>query len=599
MMTKHLFRKFFGLTVLYIIIIFGIFAIQFRKEMSIFQNFQSLNLRLSANESEVADEPTTLSNNFRVSGNGLVILASDSNPIILQEENGNEVPLVLENWQEDSENSFTLLFSEDVSLSFHADEAGFALTTQIPNDSDTLVIPYETESAYNITDILKNKIIIKSKDKAFSLLAGNVTTNTISFSAMSNTIAQISPYEETQAFAFSAIVGIEQASTNALNDAINQAKAHIVRLFESGQADTANEKFVAAYVAELALQGRYTDAIANVPDSFKNGNNRTYFTAPYFNTLVAMNQTLLQQNENISFSMQYSLERSILDVYELDTFPSFLLQQKTTDIEPILALPAQMENFAPSAQQAAGILDVYVTLAKYLPSLAALLSPVLDTCIDVLQSATTLNGTLLNITSDEGMIDKMFAVKAGSVLQKYGNIASRLEVTAGGTMLVVSALQNISTLTSGILGYMYPYIINDNPYYPHADVLGYNNGTPIWIWNIIPVKDYTVDSLGTITMHFDFPVTEIYHSIITGIEPFEDIEIYGLNYATDARFETYNAPGYVYQDENKTLLLRYRQRSEIEEMKLVYATTPTEAIESISTSTDEVTSQAAGTSEPL
>ncbi len=538
--------------------------------MSIFQNFHSLNVRLSTDALQSTEEETVLSNNFRISGNGIVILASDSNPVRLQKSNGEEIALTLEDWQENSEDAFTLMFSDDVSLLFNADEAGFAIQSELPSSRDSIIIPFETASAFNITDVLKNRIIVKSRDKSFSLLAGDVTTNSIILSPQSSTIAKVATYEETQAFSYNAVIGMDNANQEVLDAAVTQARNYIVRIFESAQGDTSNEKFVAAYVSELALQGRYAEAIANVPTSFVNGNNRTYFTAPYFNTLVAMNQTLLQEKENILFSMQYSLERNILDVYMLDSFPTFLLQQRADNIEAILSLPASMEVFEPTVQQAAGIIDVYITLAKVLPTSAALLEPVLEKCIEVLQSSTTLDGEFLNIVSDDGSIDTTFAAKAGAILQRYGQLTSRLELTSGGTMLLVSALQNITSISSSTLAYMYPYLISDNPYYPHAEVLGYNDGTPIWIWNIIPEKEYFQSPDGTITFNFDFPVTEIYHSIITGIEPFDSIEIYGLDYATDFRFETYNAPGYVYQNETDTLLLRYRQRSEIEEMKLIY-----------------------------
>ncbi len=570
-MEKHLFRNFFGLIVLYIIIIFGIFAIQFRKELSIFENFQSLNLRLSSHSAQEEADVPALSNSFRVSGNGLEIYASESNPIILQNEQG-QFPLVLQNWEELDDDSFSLHFSNDVSLTFHSAEVGFSINSKTPSITDSLIIPFEAESVYNITDVQRNRIIVKSRDEAFSLMADDVTTHSFTLTSAANAIAQISAFQETQAFTFNSVVGMENATEETLNTIQTQARNHLVRSFETSQGDTTNEKFVAAYVAELALQGRYGEALANVPQAFISGNNRTYFTAPYFNTLVNMNQTLLMENENILFSMQYSLERSLLDVYELDNFPTFLLQQNANVTNAILSLPASLEIFAPTTQQATGIIAAYVALAKNSPTAAMQLEGVLETCITTLQANTTLDGTFLNITNDNGTIDRSFTAKTGATLREYGNLTAQLDIQSGGTMLLVSALQEPTSIAPVTLSHMYPYFISDNPYYPHADVLGYNNGTPVWMWNIIPEKDYSVSADGTITMLFDFPVTEIYHSIITGISPFSGIQIYELDYATDPRFETYNAPGYVYQESTGTLLLRYRQRNEIEEMQLFYPT---------------------------
>ncbi len=567
-MAKHLIRKFLGLTVLYIIIIFGIFAIQFRKELSIFQNFQSLSLRLSSTAPQTDGEESTLSNSFRVSGNGVVFFASESNPLLLHTEDGQTTPLVLQNWQDLSENSFSLIFSQDVSLLFTSFGTGFELSSTI-QDNNTLTIPYETASSFNITDVIRNRSIIKSGSESFSLTAGDVTTSTITLSANTTTMARVSPFVEAQAFSYTALLGQPNASEEVFEQLTDQAKSHIVRSFQTTQGQNANEKFVAAYVAELSLQGRYAEAISNVPQSFINGTNRTYFTAPYFNTLTAMNQTLTMENENILFSMQHSLDRSLLDVYELDTFPEFLLQQQTSDIQDILTLPSRIEDFQPSIQEAVGIVAAYMRLIQYQPSSANLLTPVLQQCVDIIQSTSTQEGSLLNLPNNEGNISISFMAKAGSVLRAYAELIDSPELMAGGTMLITSVLQDPTSISTTTLADIYPYI-TDNPYYPHGDVLAYNGDTPVWIWNIVPAKDYSVSANGTVSMNFDFPITEIYHSIITGIEPYDGVEIHGLDYASDARFETYIASGYVYIEETKTLLLRHRQTSEVELIRLFY-----------------------------
>ncbi len=567
-MAKHLIRKFLGLTVLYIIIIFGIFAIQFRKELSIFQNFQSLSLRLSSTSQQENEQESTLSNTFRVTGNGVVFFASETNPVLLHNQNGQTIPLVLESWSDISESSFSLSFSHNISLLFSSFGNGFELSATIPPD-ESITIPYGTASSFNLTDVIRNRSIIKSKDESFSLSAENVTTNTIALSANTTNNALVSPYIEAQAFSFVTLLGQQNASEEVYEQLTTQATNHIVRTFQTTQGQNANEKFVAAYVAELALQGRYNEALANIPTSFINGPNRTYFTAPYFNTLVAMNQTLTMENENILFSMQHSLDRSILDVYELDHFPEFLLQQPVDEIQNILRLPSQIESFEPTIQQAVGIVSSYMKLIQYQPSSANLLMPVLQQCIDIIQSSSTLQGSLLQLPNNQGSLSITFMAKAGSVLRDYGQHIDSPELIAGGTMLITSSLQNPTEISAATLAEIYPYI-TDNPYYPHGDVLAYNGDTPVWIWNIVPTKDYSISPNGTVSMSFDFPVTEIYHSIITGIEPYNGVEIHELDYATDARFETYNASGYVYIEETKTLLLRHRQRSEVELIRLFY-----------------------------
>jgi len=58
--------------------------------------------------------------------------------------------------------------------------------------------------------------------------------------------------------------------------------------------------------------------------------------------------------------------------------------------------------------------------------------------------------------------------------------------------------------------------------------------------------------------------------ILNGIEQFSSIEIYGLQFRTDPRFETYNSSGYVYNAQTKTLFLKFRHKSPVETVRLFY-----------------------------
>jgi hypothetical protein len=57
---------------------------------------------------------------------------------------------------------------------------------------------------------------------------------------------------------------------------------------------------------------------------------------------------------------------------------------------------------------------------------------------------------------------------------------------------------------------------------------------------------------------------------IRGIKKLNATDIYGIAYRTDPRFESYNSSGYVYESDTESLLLKYRQRSADEEIKLYY-----------------------------
>ena len=70
------------------------------------------------------------------------------------------------------------------------------------------------------------------------------------------------------------------------------------------------------------------------------------------------------------------------------------------------------------------------------------------------------------------------------------------------------------------------------------------------------------------TIVLDFPQGDSHYVIINGVAPFKSIEIYGLSFRTDYRFETYNSSGYVYDSKTNTLFLKYRHKAGTEIVNL-------------------------------
>ena len=63
-----------------------------------------------------------------------------------------------------------------------------------------------------------------------------------------------------------------------------------------------------------------------------------------------------------------------------------------------------------------------------------------------------------------------------------------------------------------------------------------------------------------------------HYIIVHNIEAFEAIEIYEMFFRTDPRFETYDSSGYVYDATNKNLLLKVKNKTAVETIKLYYKT---------------------------
>ncbi|MGI5172878.1 hypothetical protein H0R92_04660 [Treponema sp. OMZ 840] len=572
-------RKFIGLAFLYGIIIFGIFMLQFRNELSVSKSFGGIQLRLSyirAKKTPQADTELSqsLKNGFYVSDKGIVFFAGESNPLILHTSDKKQIPLVLQNWEEKDKTSFVLSFSENVSLLFDGSSEQLALSAQLPKKAVSLTIPYKTTESYSVTDINQTRALIKSKAESRLLQAQLITNEYVRLSA-SSPAARIGIYEEKASFSFASIASFEKAQAETLKKLTEQARDKLFESFPSVNQENMSEKLVSAYVAESAARGVYHNGVNSVPPAFTDSTKRTYFSAPYFNKLIKMNQTLVMEQENISYRIQYSLEKNNLDVFELDHLPLVLLQRPPEETSPLLALPAALPDFSPTPAQAAGILDVYTTLYKVNPVSAALLSPVLKQCADFLEQSCVLSDSGSLYAEDKGnRINSILSARAAKALQEYGTMIADKNTKAGGIMLLASVLENLSSLDLRTLAEIYPYIAGDNTFYPHIDVIGFENNRPIWAWTVASKIDYTKDENDTIVFKTAFPVDETHYMILNGIDPFVSIEIYGLQYRTDPRFETYNSSGYVYDAKTKTLFLKYRQKTPVETVRLFYRQRP-------------------------
>jgi hypothetical protein len=68
-----------------------------------------------------------------------------------------------------------------------------------------------------------------------------------------------------------------------------------------------------------------------------------------------------------------------------------------------------------------------------------------------------------------------------------------------------------------------------------------------------------------------FPQGDTHYMVIKGIKPFGRIQIYGMDFHTDPRFESYNSSGYKYDAETGTLFLKMRHKAENEDVVIWFS----------------------------
>lgn len=580
-MLRHPVKKIFGLTVLYSSIIIGIFVLQFKNESVISRTIGLLRMTLA--QTQRADGTIALQNTVRVSFKGISFTADDVTPAMLLRNAQEPVPLTLVSWEQRDDNAFMFLFSEDVAITFavsdKTDQAALTVSAQLPLGAERLSLGYKTAEGYSATEQSASRQLISAKNAQYVLSAASFAGETIVLSPAMLT-ATYALYEPVTTFAFENVsASTPLAAQNLYKDNVQNVRDAVAAIPVETMRDPSqgNEAAVIAYLAEQASRGNYADALKKIPDSFRNSSRRTYLSAPFFNSLVSMNRSLSMVTENMRGIIQNAVAQQNLAVFGNTTLADYMLRESTNaDVRSLAALPAARADFAPTVEQASNILRVYVALAKASSALADSLAPVVPACLSAVQDACVFENDTLRLTEKESPLPFLQTVEAGKSLLDYGTYRADQACQTCGRLLVNTAFAQASNQNSRTLADLYPLLV-ENSFYPHYSLLGTFGTNKVWAWSAARTLSYAEQRGGdTGTITIDFPVDDTHYLIIKGIRPFEGIEIYGMPFRTDPRFEGYNSSGYVYDEQTQTLFLKSRHKTAREIIRLMYRRPPVE-----------------------
>ncbi len=576
-MIKHPLHKFLGLTVLYIVIIFGIFLLQFRSDSSISNTFGALRLQLT--ESQNSQQEKHLKNRFQISFRGLVVSADETNPIKMQKADGTETDGVLSGWNKNSDLSCTLVFNEDVSLEFivsdDSQDASLLIQAFLPEQIESLSIPYKPAGGHLVTEQTERHTIISSKSLQFEAEAAEVGPDRLLLTRK-NSMAKYSLFDPAKMFEFGSVHGIASATKESYEGTLKQFKGDLIRLFNPATAESLPEQTVVAYVAAMAEEGKYAEAIRQIPSAVKTSSRRSFLSAPYFNTLVSMNRSLVMFMENRRGMLDNAMAQNSLDIFTLSDLPELLCITDKETATKIVSMPATLPSFEPSPIQAAGIIHAYTKLDGLNKGLASHIMPVLGICLDTIALACTLEENTISLAKDDSPLSVMDAAVIGTTLIKYGHLTNNNDYSATGYLIINSYFNGNSSISENLraTAELYPVLVPDNTFYPHIEIVATaedsGTGKPVWAWTSAKSIGYNRSSDNNLTLSIDFPQGDTQYIIINGIEPFRRIDIYDMAFRTDPRFETYNSSGYVYNGETKTFFLKSLHRSTVEKVKLYY-----------------------------
>ena len=596
-MSKHPIRKFIGLSVLYSLIILGIFLLQFRSETAVSQSFGGLRLQLV--ETQAESQQKKLKNTFQSTYKGLNLFADEQNPAIITKADGTIQEIKLQSWQQLDDSNFILNFDQDIALQFSVRGDGthdfLSLEAQLPEDIESIALSYKPTSGYFVTEQTARRVIISSKNQQYEISAAEITPGYLVLNDKEQ-FATYSMFAPLNAFEFSMTTALPLSAETTFTETLNKFKGDFIQLAAQSLSDSSTEQLVVAYVAAMAENRQYKEAINKIPSSLKTGSRRTYLSAPYFNTLVSMNASLVRHMENRASMISYALQQESLDIFTIQDLAEILCTMEGKDVvRELLAMPANSPSFNPTIAQAAGIINTYTRLHSLDAVLAQTLQPVLESCLATISAACSIENNVIRLEENEASLPILDSISVGMALVTYGQLTGNIDYKATGNLIVNSYITPEVSSNLYIMTELYPIVVPNNPYYPHIQIIANTaktgNDKPVWAWTIARDIGYVKNSSGDVTLTIDFPQGEINHSIINGIKPFRRIDIYDIAFRTDPKFESYNSSGYVYNAETQTMFLKSLHKVQRETVKLYYS--------AANTTTSQPTAQTEASAEPV
>ena len=566
-------RKAFTLLVVYAVLIIGIFILQFKNDSIISEKLGNLHITLL--ESAQDDNSILLKNKFAVKFNGLNFSGTEDNPVRAMIK-GADRPIVLKTWKKVSPLSCELSFSNGIELRFSVSDdtakAYLSVEGTLPPEVSRVFVPYNFAVGTSVVLRTDSQIQVETKKNSWELNAPSIQRDYVVL-GKTEKVASYSYFDRTHSFTFEDTVAFDGASEATYRNNIENLKQNLINSFAQIPSDsqTVAEQEAVSFVAAMAEKGRYNEALDSVPQNFKRNALRTFLSAPYFDTLARVNEPLQAQLKNYGEMIMRAAESSGLDIFNVRFIADYMcMHPGAGSVKKLLAAAAAAEISEKPLQQAIGILAVYNDLCDKNPELANILAPAAAKSVEKISSSCAVDENLITISENGIFLSVVQAVQAGDAILRYGETVKDSSLVAGGRLIVSSYLKESSSFDLKTLGELYPIVVHDNYFYPHFEILAFNNGRAVWAWTCAKNISYENDSQGSIVLNVDFPLSYTHYAIITGIERFQTIYIYDLAFRTDARFETYNSSGYVYQNDSNSLLLKSRHKSQVEQIRLVY-----------------------------
>lgn len=577
-MFANILKKSLIMIAVYVALIIGIFVLQFKNDSIISEKMGSLHITLL--ESIAEDNSVGLKNKFSAVFNGISFFADDDNPAFAKID-GKEKSIKLLEWNKTSPLTCSFNFDNGISLDMiltdESNRSKFAVKAVLPKNVEYVKIPYGLSSGASISFQNDRKVQIEYTQASWELNAMDIGSNALTLTKK-NPGATYSFFDDNKVFTFASASSLPGAKIESYIAVKKKIKENLIRSFTTAvsRSFTVSEQDIVSYIAAMAEDGQYNTALDMIPSFMKKNPAGNYLATTFTGNLVKSNNLLQAQLNACEEAIKNCESNGNLDPFALPLITDYMMiHPGAGSIKRYLGKVADSTFSGVSVIQAAQVLSAYNRLYKTNKDLAKILAPAAQKCLSKIENSCSIDGKSIIISDNGSLLSVLHGTYAGDAVLEYGKIKDNAEYMAGGELIIYSYAGNCDSFELDTLSELYAITVHENSFYPHMDVLGYDNGKAVWAWNSADSLKFNKDSVGNINLEIDFTQSYTHYVVISGIKAFKQIFIYDMAFRTDPRFETYNSSGYVHLKDD-VLLLKSRHRSENEIIRLIYNIVPVE-----------------------
>ncbi len=607
---KHRLSRIVAITALYILIIFGIFVIQFTVGKTFSYNIGAMTVSGRHDVDKAGNTAPLLP--LHIVSNGLEFYITEKNPIIAHEQSGKDIYLTISAYKK-QDNSFTIECSENISVTFFSDSksdiSSVKISVSMPDNIKTVYFPWKLTQSARLERV-DNQIFLRYGKKRYVFKGGYGFENSDEsmadefphlILASVKPFAQYETYIESQSLAFESIPNQQLASDTAYEETKALFKKNAeTALKNSISARTYNEQTLTAYISELASKNLYNKALKEAPAGLLPKEKRTYLSTPFYNNLVQNSKLLALKNSEDLKEINTDIGQKNANVFKFKSIIPFLVNTaKENLVHPLEAIANSVSDENLDMQTVAGILEASMDFSLYFPKRKNTFKMLEEKCENILKSSLLSVNNGLYISPDMQKIETEQTLYIASVLIRYGKENPEKNIWKFVGQMLYSSIFLLTGNSSGLPAFfyiqgeapklglkaddtlilhaedLYPMAVTDNNYYPHAESLAFQAEHGMWAWTSAKKITVTQNTAKNFSFKVDFKTGDIHHIILHGVRPFYRIQIHGIDFRTDQRFELYNSSGYVYDRTSKTLLLKLKHKKDSEDITLFFGEPPT------------------------